>query len=147
MAICMMDQRKEQSVCIKICANLRKIVTETLTMIQQDFGCQILSHTQLFQWHARFETGCTSVDDDEHTGRPTSCTIPETVARIQGLVCQDRHQTVHNITEGVGIGYGTCQQVLTVVSKILWAGAIIYTAVVVELPCLVSQCAKLHLAG
>jgi hypothetical protein len=32
---------------------------------------------------SRFKTGRTSPDVDEHTGRPTSCTIAETVARIQ----------------------------------------------------------------
>jgi hypothetical protein len=64
------------------------------------------------QCHARFKTGCTSVDDDDHTGRPTSCTTPETVARIQQLIPQDRLRTIHDIAEEVGIGYGTCQQVL-----------------------------------
>jgi hypothetical protein len=82
-------------------------------MIQQTFGDQILSRTQVFQWHARFKTGRMSVDDDKHTGRPTSCTTPETVAQIQELVCQDRRRTIHDITEEVGIGYGTCQRVLT----------------------------------
>jgi hypothetical protein len=61
---------------------------------------------------ARFKTDGTSVDDDEHTGRPTSCTNTETVKRIQELVCQDR-RTIHDIAEEVGTGYGTCQQVLT----------------------------------
>jgi len=51
--------------------------------------------------------------DDEHTGRPRSCTTPETVARIQELVRQDRRRTIHDIAEEVGIGYGTCQWVLT----------------------------------
>jgi hypothetical protein len=60
----------------KFCANLGKIVTETLEMIQQGFGDQSLSRAQVFQWHARFKTGRTSVDDDERTGRPTSCTTP-----------------------------------------------------------------------
>jgi len=108
-----MDQRKEQRVCIKFCANLGKSATETLTMIQQAFGEQRLSRAQVFQWHARFKTGRTSVDDDEHTGRHRSCTTPETVARIQQLDRQDRRRTIHDIAEEVGIGYGTCQWVLT----------------------------------
>jgi len=112
-AICTMDQRKEQRVCVKFCANLGKSATETLIIIQQTFGDQSLSREQVFQWHSRFKTGHTSVDDDEYTGRPTSCTAPQTVARIQELVRQDRHRTIHDIAEEVGIGYGTCQRVLT----------------------------------
>jgi len=107
-----MDQRKEQRVCIKFCANLGKSATETLEMIQQGFGDQSLSRTQVFQWHAQFKTSCTSVNDNEQTGRPTSCTTPETVARIPELIRQDRHRTIHDIAEEVEVGYGTCQRVL-----------------------------------
>ena len=107
-----MDQRKGQRVCIKFCANLGKNATETLTMIQQAFGNQSLSRARVFQWHARFKTSHTSVDDDEHTERPTSCTTAETITQIQEFFRQDRRQTVHNIAEEVGIGYGTCQRVL-----------------------------------
>ena len=109
----MMDQRKEQRVCIKFCASLGKSATETLEIIQQGFGDQSFSRTQVFQWHARFKTGRTSVDDDEHTGRPTSCTTHETVARIQELIRQDRHRTICDIAEEVEVGYGACQRVLT----------------------------------
>ena len=108
-----MDQRKEQRVCIKFCANLGKSATETLEMIQQGFGDQSLSRAQVFQWHARFKTGRTSVDDDERTGRPTSCTTPETVARIEEFIRQDRRRTIRDIAEEVEVGYGTCQRVLT----------------------------------
>jgi hypothetical protein len=76
-------------VCIKFCADLEKSVAETITVIQQAFGDQILSRTQVFQWGASFKTGSTSVYDKEHTGKPTSWTTPETVARIQELVRQD----------------------------------------------------------
>ena len=106
----MMDQRKEQQVCIKFCDSLGKSATETLTMIQQAFGDQSVSCAQVFQWHAWFKTGHTSVDDNEHTGRPTSCTAPQTLAQIQELLCQDQRWT---IAEEVGIGYGTSQWVLT----------------------------------
>ena len=109
-AIFTMDQRKEQQVYIKFCANLGKSATETFEMIQQGFGDQSLSRTQVFQWHAPFKTGRTSVDNYEHTGWRTSCTTPETVAQIQELIRQDRRLT---IAEEVEVGYGTCQRVLT----------------------------------
>jgi len=111
-AIFMMDQRKEQRVGIKFCASLGKSATETLKMIQQGFGDQSLSHAQVFQWHARFKTGRTSVDDDECIGRPTSCTTPETVPRIQELFHQNRRLTIRDIAVEVEVGYGTCQRVL-----------------------------------
>jgi hypothetical protein len=66
-------------------------------MMKQAFGDQILSRTLVFQWYSRFKTGRTSVDDDEHTRRHTSCTTTETVARIQELVLQDRRRTVHDM--------------------------------------------------
>ena len=81
-------------------------------MIQQGLGNQSLSRTQVLQWHARFKTGRTLVDDDEHTGRLTSCISPETVARIQELIRQDRRRTIRDIAEEVKFGYGTCQRVL-----------------------------------
>ena len=68
-------------------------------MIQQSFGDQSLSRAQVFQWHARFKTGRTSVDDDERTGKPTSCTTPEIVSRIQELIRQDRRLTIRDIAE------------------------------------------------
>jgi len=112
-AIFTMDQRKEQRVCITFCSNLGKRATETLEMIQQGFGDQSLSRTQVFQWHVRFKTGRTSVDDDEHTGRPTSCTTPETVARIQEIIRQERRRTIRDIAEEVEVDYGTCKRFLT----------------------------------
>ena len=59
------------------------------------------------------KTGRTSVQDDEHTGGHRSCTTRETVAPIQELFRQNRRRTIHDIAEEVGIGYGTCQRVLT----------------------------------
>ena len=107
-----MNQRKERRVCIKFCANLEKSPTEVLKMIQQGIRDQSLSRTQVFQWHTRFKTFRTSFDDDEHTGRHTSCTTPETVAQIQELIRQDRRRTICDIAEEVEVGYGTCQRVL-----------------------------------
>jgi hypothetical protein len=46
------DASGKKRVCIKFCAKLGKSATETLTMIKQDFGNQILSRMQVFEWHA-----------------------------------------------------------------------------------------------
>jgi hypothetical protein len=61
----------------QIFANLGKSATEIITVTQQVFGDQILSHTQLFQWYVRFKISHTAFD--EHTAKLTSCTNPETV--------------------------------------------------------------------
>jgi hypothetical protein len=99
-----MDQRNKQRVYIKFCANLGKSATETLEMIQQGFGDQSLCRAQVFQWHARFKTGRTSVDDHERTGRPTSWTTPKTVTRIEELIRQDRRGSIRDIAGEVRIG-------------------------------------------
>jgi len=75
-------------------------------MIQQGFGDQSLSCTQVFQWHARFKAGRTSVDENEHTGRHTSCTTPETVALIQEVIRQELRWTIREIAGELDVGYG-----------------------------------------
>jgi len=69
------DQREEQRVCIKFCASLGKKGTKTLKMIQPAFEDQSLSCAQVFQWHARFKTGRTSVDGDENKGDPEAAQL------------------------------------------------------------------------
>jgi hypothetical protein len=81
----------------------------------------------------RVKTGRTLVDDDEHTGRPTSYTTPKIVARIQELVRQDRRRTIHDIEQEVGIGYGRCQRVLT-------KGLGMYRAAVKFVPRILKHC-------
>ena len=57
--------------------------------------------------------GRTSVDVDERTGRNTSCTTPENVARIQELIRRDRRLAIRDIAEEVEVGYGIWERVLT----------------------------------
>jgi hypothetical protein len=82
-------------------------------MIQQAFGDQILSRTRVFNGIPGSRPVTNQLTMMNTEGDPTSCTTLETVARFQELVHQDRRRTIHDFTEEVGIGYGTCQRVLT----------------------------------
>lgn len=82
-------------------------------MIKQAFGGQSMSRTRVFEWHARFRAGRTAIEDDAHTGRPVRCTTLDIVAKVQQLVREDRRQTIQGLADEVGIGYGTCQRILT----------------------------------
>jgi hypothetical protein len=64
----MMDPTKEQLVCIKFCANLGRSAMQTLAIIRQAFGEENMSCKWVFEWHARFRAGRTSIENDQHTG-------------------------------------------------------------------------------
>ena len=85
----MMDQRKEQRVCIKFCANLGKVLWRPSQWFNKPLGTKAWVVHRCFNGMPGSRLVAKSVDDDEHTGRPRSCTILETVARIQELVRQD----------------------------------------------------------
>jgi hypothetical protein len=88
-------------------------MTETLAMIRQAFGEESMSHRQVFGWHAQFRTDRISIEDDQHTGRPISCTTSDTVAKLQQSVHEDCCPAIQDLADEMGIGYGTCQWILT----------------------------------
>jgi formaldehyde-activating enzyme involved in methanogenesis len=81
-------------------------------MIKQVFREESMSRTRVFEWHARFRTSRTSTEDDQHT-TTISCTKYNTVAKPQQLIREDRHRTIQDLADKMGIFYGTCQQILT----------------------------------
>jgi hypothetical protein len=83
---CEMDVLKEQRVCIKFCQKLGKTATETYGMLQQAFGETAFSRFKTFDWYSRFQNGRTSIDDDPHTGRPSTARTNETVDRVNAVI-------------------------------------------------------------
>jgi len=41
-----------------------------------------MSQSKMFSWYKRFKDGRMSVDDDERSGRPSTSTTPENIARL-----------------------------------------------------------------
>jgi hypothetical protein len=79
-----MDGNIEQHVCIKLCVKLSKSATETLEMLRE-----ALSQTAVFEWHSHFKAGRVSVEDDKHSGRPSTSKTTESVEKIQELSHKD----------------------------------------------------------
>jgi hypothetical protein len=53
-----------------------------------------------------------SVNDDEHFGRLSTSTTPESIAKVDEAILADRRQIIHDVCEIVGLSYGTVQRIL-----------------------------------
>lgn len=104
------DEKKEQRTCIKFCFNLGKSATETYGIIRQAFSEQSMSRSQVFEWYARFKSGRKSTEDDERSGRPPTSTTTENITKIQQIIQKDPRQTIHDVADELGIGYGMCEK-------------------------------------
>jgi hypothetical protein len=63
---------KEQKICIKFCFKLNKTAAEAHRILKEAFGEQTLSQARTFEWFKRFKYGRESVEDEKHSGRPST---------------------------------------------------------------------------
>jgi hypothetical protein len=96
-----MDGQIEQCICINFCVKLGKSATETLEMLHEAFGEHSSCRTAVFEWHSHFKVGRVSAEDDKRSGRPSTSKATEHVENIR-----DRHRTIHELADTVGISYG-----------------------------------------
>jgi hypothetical protein len=76
-----MDSKIEQCVRIKFCMKFGKSATETLERLHEAFGEYSLSWTAVFEWNSCFKAGQVSVEDDKHSGRPSTSEMTEYVEK------------------------------------------------------------------
>ena len=75
----------KQRICIKSCFKLNKTAAETQRMLKEAFGQQALSQARTLEWFKRFKDGQESVEDRKHSGRPSTCTTLEMIAKCMKL--------------------------------------------------------------
>jgi hypothetical protein len=56
-----------------------KSATKTIEMLYEAFREHSLSQTVVFEWYSRFKASRVSVEDDEHSGRPSTSKTTENV--------------------------------------------------------------------
>jgi hypothetical protein len=49
--------------------------------------------------------------DDERLGLPSTSKMTENVEKIREIIHEDRHRTIHELADTVGISYGVCQEI------------------------------------
>ena len=80
--------------------------------IQQVFGDDAMGVTQIKEWFNRFKNGRTSVESEQHSGRPQTARNAAVVERVKNLVRGDRRLTVREIAEEVGISKDSAHEIL-----------------------------------
>jgi transposase len=108
----MLSVQKEQRVNIKFCFKLGKSASETFVMLQQVYGDDCLSRTQVFEWFKRFKDGREDTSDDIRTGRPLSAKTDANIEKIGKLVRQDRRLTIRAVSEITGVDKESVRQIL-----------------------------------
>jgi len=66
-------------------------------MLREAFGEQALSQARAFECFKRFKDGRESVEYLKHSGRPSTCTTPEMIAKVCKVILQNRRQTIHDV--------------------------------------------------
>jgi hypothetical protein len=51
-----------------------------------------LCWTAVFEWYSCFEAGRVSVEDEKHSGRPSTHKTTDNVEKVWELICKDRRQ-------------------------------------------------------
>jgi len=82
-------------------------------MLKEAFGEQALSQARTFEWFKSFTDGWESVEDDKHSGQPSTCTTPKMIAQVHEVILEHRRQTIHEVCNRIGLSYGSCQHLLS----------------------------------
>ena len=65
------------------------------------------------RWVAGLKRGRTSLEDDPREVRPKSTSTPETIAKIQDMVLEDRRLTERDLVEALHISLGSVSHILS----------------------------------
>ena len=52
------------------------------------------------------------MEDDNHSGPPSTCATLEVNAKVCEFILEDRKQTIHDVCNRVGLSYGSFQRIL-----------------------------------
>ncbi|UYV73796.1 hypothetical protein LAZ67_11000937 [Cordylochernes scorpioides] len=101
-----------QRAVIKFNAKLGRSASETYILMKQVYGTLCLSKSNVFIWHKRFSDGRNTLEDDKHTGRPSSSKTPESIEKVREFVANNRSASLRMMAEVLHINKETIRIIL-----------------------------------
>jgi len=92
-----------QRYAIFFCVKLVDSATTAHGKLQHTFGDDVMSRAQGFRWHKMFSEGRTIVEDEQHSGRPSTTRTSDNTERVRQLIRSDRRLTVKMIADEVNV--------------------------------------------
>jgi hypothetical protein len=108
-----MTECVEQQYCIKFCQKFGDYKAETIWKIHQAFSDDAMVATQTKEWFNHFKDGRTLADSDQRSGRPSTSRNASVIENVRSLILEDRHLTVQEIADEVGISTGSAHSIVT----------------------------------
>ena len=68
----MMQSLIEQCAAVKFCFLLGKNAAETVVLLKAAYKDGAMGRTKVYEWFARFKNGDMSINDNPHSGRPST---------------------------------------------------------------------------
>ncbi|UYV72352.1 hypothetical protein LAZ67_9002754 [Cordylochernes scorpioides] len=106
------NSEMEQRAVIKFNAKLGRSESKTYILMKQVYGTLCLSKSNVFIWHKRFSDGRNTLEDDKHTGRPSSSKTPESIEKVREFVANNRSASLRMMAEVLHINKETIRTIL-----------------------------------
>lgn len=89
-----------------------KTCDEIKVKLDAVYGDPSPSMTTVRYWFNEFKRGRTTVFDEERPGRPSDVVTEEIVEKVHDIIIADRRTKVREVSQAVGISYGTAIKIL-----------------------------------
>ena len=99
-------------VAIKFCFKACLSVTETLVLVQKDYGNEAQKLSNVFRWYSWFQDKRELVEDDERGGHPKLTRTKVNIAAVAGLVKNEHQITSRMIADSLNIPKTLVLQIL-----------------------------------
>jgi hypothetical protein len=98
---------------IKYIGRFEKSASEKLSALQQVYGDTALKKYTVYDWFSWFKNGQETLEDDQHSGRPSTSRTEEKIEKVPQLIQSDRKMTIVGLEQEVGISHGPIHAILS----------------------------------